>query len=98
MRKYEVAFLPIIISILYILGILFIFILAWLPIPMTIDHILYEDFYYYLKVAQNISIGAGVTLDGEAITNGFHPLWMIVCIIAQTISFGIAAQTKRWSS
>jgi hypothetical protein len=84
--KYEEEILPIIISILYILGILFIFNLAWLPIPMIIDHILYEDFYYYLKVAQNISIGAGVTLDGEAITNGFHPLWMIVCIIAQTIS------------
>jgi hypothetical protein len=39
-----------------------------------------DDAYYYFKVAQNISEGHGVTFDGINPTNGFHPLWMLICI------------------
>lgn len=39
-----------------------------------------DDAYYYFKVAQNISEGHGSTFDGINRTNGYHPLWMIVCI------------------
>lgn len=39
-----------------------------------------DDAYYYFKVAQNISEGNGSTFDGISVTNGYHPLWMIVCI------------------
>lgn len=39
-----------------------------------------DDAYYYYKVAQNISEGHGSTFDGINLTNGYHPLWMIVCI------------------
>jgi len=39
-----------------------------------------DDAFYYFKVAQNISEGRGITFDGIAPTNGFHPLWMLVCI------------------
>lgn len=39
-----------------------------------------DDAFYYFKVAQNISLGRGITFDGIAPTNGFHPLWMLVCI------------------
>jgi len=39
-----------------------------------------DDAYYYYKVAQNISEGYGSTFDGINLTNGYHPLWMIVCI------------------
>ncbi|MDP1544891.1 MAG: glycosyltransferase family 39 protein [Anaerolineales bacterium] len=39
-----------------------------------------DDAYYYYKVAQNISEGNGSTFDGINLTNGYHPLWMIVCI------------------
>lgn len=39
-----------------------------------------DDAFYYFKVAQNISEGRGVTFDGINPTNGFHPLWMLVCI------------------
>lgn len=39
-----------------------------------------DDAYYYFKVAQNISEGAGSTFDGINSTNGYHPLWMIICI------------------
>jgi len=39
-----------------------------------------DDAYYYFKVAQNISEGHGSTFDGINKTNGYHPLWMIICI------------------
>jgi hypothetical protein len=39
-----------------------------------------DDAYYYFKVAQNISEGHGSTFDGVNVTNGYHPLWMLVCI------------------
>jgi hypothetical protein len=39
-----------------------------------------DDAYYYYKVAQNISEGHGSTFDGIHLTNGYHPLWLLVCI------------------
>lgn len=39
-----------------------------------------DDAYYYFKVAQNIANGAGSTFDGINLTNGYHPLWLVVCI------------------
>jgi hypothetical protein len=39
-----------------------------------------DDAYYYFKVAQNISEGYGSTFDGINQTNGYHPLWMLICI------------------
>ena len=39
-----------------------------------------DDAFYYFKTAQNISEGVGITFDGIAPTNGFHPLWMLICV------------------
>lgn len=39
-----------------------------------------DDAFYYFKTAQNIAEGRGVTFDGIGRTNGFHPLWMLICI------------------
>src|SRR6266542_3510659 len=39
-----------------------------------------DDAYYYFKVAQNITEGHGSTFDGVNQTNGYHPLWMLVCV------------------
>ncbi len=39
-----------------------------------------DDAYYYFKVAQNIAEGYGSTFDRIGLTNGYHPLWMLVCI------------------
>ena len=39
-----------------------------------------DDTYYYFKVAQNISEGHGSSFDGINSTNGYHPLWMLICI------------------
>ena len=39
-----------------------------------------DDAFYYFKTAQNIAEGNGITFDGINPTNGFHPLWMILCV------------------
>jgi len=39
-----------------------------------------DDGFYYFKTAQNIAEGRGVSFDGLAPTNGFHPLWMAVLV------------------
>jgi hypothetical protein len=39
-----------------------------------------DDAYFYFKVAQNISEGHGSTMDGINLANGYHPLWMVICI------------------
>ena len=39
-----------------------------------------DDAFYYFQAARNIAAGNGVTFDGLTRTNGFHPLWMAVCM------------------
>jgi len=39
-----------------------------------------DDAYYYFKVAQNIGEGLGSTFDSINFTNGYHPLWTLICI------------------
>jgi hypothetical protein len=37
-----------------------------------------DDGYYYFQIARNFASGAGISSDGIAPTNGFHPLWLFV--------------------
>ena len=53
---------------------------AMQPDESLLNWYLTDDAFYYFKVAQNISEGRGVTFDNIAPTNGFHPLWMLVCV------------------
>jgi hypothetical protein len=39
-----------------------------------------DDFYYYLKVAQNVAGGQDSTFNGITRTNGYHPLYFIVLV------------------
>ncbi|MBK8784214.1 MAG: hypothetical protein IPO22_21020 [Anaerolineales bacterium] len=39
-----------------------------------------DDAYYYFKVARNITEGLGSSFDGINLTNGYHPLWMLICL------------------
>jgi len=39
-----------------------------------------DDAFYYFKVAQNIAEGYGSTFDRMTLTNGYHPLWLLVCV------------------
>lgn len=45
-----------------------------------------DDAFYYFKVAENIVTGRGVTFDGLNPTNGFHPLWMLICLPVFTLA------------
>ncbi len=39
-----------------------------------------DDAFYYFVTARNIAEGKGITFDGISATNGFHPLWMLICV------------------
>ena len=39
-----------------------------------------DDAFYYFVPARNVAMGNGLTFDGLARTNGFHPLWMFILI------------------
>ncbi|WP_027375537.1 MULTISPECIES: hypothetical protein [Chryseobacterium] len=44
-----------------------------------------DDGFFYPQIAHNFVNGAGFTFNDIYTTNGFHPLWMLVCIIADFI-------------
>ncbi len=70
----------------YGVGALIVLVLAWLPVETTMQHILYEDCFYYLKLSRNILELGQPTFDGSAPTNGFPPLWMGFCAAVQTVA------------
>jgi hypothetical protein len=39
-----------------------------------------DDAYYYFKIARNVAQQGQLTFDGQSITNGFHPLWLLVLV------------------
>ncbi len=56
---------------------------------MPINKVIYffsDDAYYYFKVAQNIILGLGSTFDGTNLSNGYHPLWMVVLLPIYALS------------
>jgi hypothetical protein len=40
-----------------------------------------DDVYFYLRIADSIVHGEGSTFNGVTRTNGYHPLWMICCVL-----------------
>ena len=63
---------------------------AWLPFEVSLGTFLYEDMFYYLTLAEHALAGEGVTLDGSSPTNGFHPLWLLVCTALAWAFDGVA--------
>ena len=45
------------------------------------DNFFADDSYFYFQVAWNIARGMGSTFNTLMPTNGYHPLWMLVCIL-----------------
>jgi hypothetical protein len=39
-----------------------------------------DDAFYYLRIAQNLISGRGMTFDGAAPTNGFQPLYLLMMV------------------
>jgi hypothetical protein len=44
-----------------------------------------DDVYFYLHIADQIVTGHGSTFNGITPTNGYHPLWMIPCILLRLV-------------
>jgi hypothetical protein len=49
-----------------------------------------DDYFYYLRIAQNIAAGRGSTFDGIHQTNGYHPLWLLVNVALASLFSGRA--------
>jgi hypothetical protein len=45
-----------------------------------------DDGFFYLQIAANIASGNGSTFNGIMPTNGYHPLWMVFCVLSALIS------------
>lgn len=51
---------------------------AWESIPDLLVRSTWDDTFYYFGIARNIMDGNGASFDGENVTNGFHPLWLVL--------------------
>ena len=49
--------------------------------PTRVMTFVEDDFFYYLKVAQNVANGLGSTFNGIIRTNGYHPLYFLVLVL-----------------
>jgi hypothetical protein len=76
MKKIHLSF-EVVILLLVLVSHLFV---ALAPEGRLLNWYKTDDAFYYFKVAQNISAGRGITFDGLNVTNGFHPLWMAICV------------------
>jgi len=47
-----------------------------------------DDSFFYLQVARNIAAGYGSTFNTVSPTNGYHPLWIGPCVLAEMIARG----------
>ncbi len=50
------------------------------PFSFLLANIIPDDAFYYFQIARNITEGLGSTFDGVNITNGYHPLWMLLLL------------------
>lgn len=65
---------------IFLLGISGSIYVAFTPANSMMNWYSNDDAFYYYKVAQNVLSGKGFSFDGINLTNGFHPLWMVVCL------------------
>lgn len=49
-----------------------------------------DDAFYYFQIARNIVMGHGSSFDGTHLTNGYHPLWMLVIVPLMMVAHGKA--------
>lgn len=71
---------PILQAVLFFLGIAGGIYASMVPANSLMRWYNIDDAFYYYKVAQNVLSGFGFTFDQINLTNGFHPLWMVVCL------------------
>jgi hypothetical protein len=49
-----------------------------------------DDSFFYLVVGRNVALGHGSTFNRLVLTNGYHPLWMLLCALVYRIFPGRA--------
>jgi hypothetical protein len=57
---------------------LLVLLYTWVLIAVP-DRFFADDSYFYFQVAWNFARGMGSTFNNLMPTNGYHPLWMLVC-------------------
>jgi 4-amino-4-deoxy-L-arabinose transferase-like glycosyltransferase len=60
------------------LSILIRLIVAWVSIPTLIEKTIPDDAFYYFSIARHAALDGSISVDGLTVTNGFHPLWLIL--------------------
>lgn len=76
MKKKKISFEIILVVLILVLHAY----VAFSPSAKMLNWFRTDDAFYYFTIARNIAEGKGVTFDGISATNGFHPLWMLICI------------------
>lgn len=56
------------------------------PFHFRPDNFIVDDGYFYPQIARFIVHGKGSTFNGIMPTNGYHPLWMMICVTAAWIT------------
>lgn len=59
---------------------------AFAPTNSLMNWYTTDDAYYYFKTAQNFVEGHGISFDGIGRSNGFHPLWFMICVPVFTLA------------
>ncbi len=59
-------------------------ILLWPDAPFALT---FDDAWYYGEIGRNLAEGHGSTFDTLNATNGYHPLWQVVCVVPR--QFGL---------
>src|SRR5882672_5285091 len=47
-----------------------------------------DDFFYYVVLADHLVSLGKLTFDGITLTNGFHPLWLVVVLLLRVLTGG----------
>jgi hypothetical protein len=83
---------------------------AWVPVIVVWAHtpftVTFDDAYYYFQIGRDMAHGHGSTFNGLDHTNGYHPLWQLVCALPYLVGLsGLAAvrallllQLALWAS
>ena len=59
-------------------------VVVWSAAPFALT---FDDAFYYFGIARNVAAGHGSTFDGINLTNGYHPLWMLIAV--PVFAFGL---------
>ncbi len=65
-----------------------VFALFVLPAQLAPHNFPTDDSLFYLQIARNVAAGQGSTFNRVTQTNGYHPLWLGVCVASAWISGG----------